>query len=187
MARDWWDVPADEPGHKIFLQRYKLAASVVSGRVFDAACGYGTGTLMLAQHSDEAWGFDLDAQAITKAAQRSHQIENVFFHHVNLEDPEWTAPPCTWFVTLETVEHLRRPDAFLDQVKGLAQEGIVLSTPIIKVSSRPGNYHNFTPDQIDSWFTGWGDKILDERIGEHVRGNWNPAVYKLAAWRKKPA
>lgn len=189
MARNYWRIPKEDPGHQLFLRRYRFAVEQVRGAgiVYDAACGYGTGTQMLADVCQEAIGLDVDGEAI-QAAQQLNQRENLLYERVDFEKSEtwehWRQPLPDWVVSLETHEHLRFPTRWVERIQHLAREGIVLSRPIVPVTHKAGNYSDATAADIDSWFKDWGVRVAHEYHQEKWEGKLQD-VYYIAAYRRK--
>lgn len=94
------------PGH---FERYKFAASMVKGRVLDAACGCGYGSKMMEGKDCRVVGVDIDNETIQYARQfysgPGYLIGDIF-------DIPW-AGRFDWIVSLETIEHLQAPEKAL--------------------------------------------------------------------------
>ena len=186
MARNYWlgRIGPNDTGRQLFERRYGVACQFARGAVVDAACGYGTGTDVLGQMNDvtSALGLDLDASAIRTANMHSCAAN---YNVCDLQHEHLEIPACDWVVTLETVEHLPDHLFFLRRVKEAARQGIVLSTPIVPdLHKRPGNFHSFTPEEIDTWFADWGKKVHEEFHDQAWKGEVQP-VYKCAAWERR--
>ncbi len=149
-------VPEAQQGEISLLEhllRYRFCTQFVRGRrVLDVATGTGYGAHMLAQAGAVAVvGMDYDPQAITYA--RRHYPGPSFVvgdaHHLPFPNGAFQV-----VVSLETIEHLERPETFLDEVRRvLAPQGLlILSTPQKGVYP-PGNpYHRqeFTAEELSS-------------------------------------
>jgi len=149
-------VPEVHQGQVAYLEhllRYRFCAQFVRGRrVLDVATGSGYGAQALAQAGAAlVVGLDYDPQAIGYA--RQHYPGPAFVvadaHHLPF-------PPAAFqvVVSLETIEHLERPEAFLDEVRRVLAPGglLILSTPQKGVYP-PGNpYHvrEFTVEELAS-------------------------------------
>jgi ubiquinone/menaquinone biosynthesis C-methylase UbiE len=108
--------------------RYHFAARFAHGlRVVDAACGEGYGSALLARSAASVTGADISAEAIAHARAAYAGVANLAF----------VAAPCTklpladasadLFVSFETVEHIDRQEAFLDEAaRVLAPDGLLL-------------------------------------------------------------
>jgi SAM-dependent methyltransferase len=157
-------VPEAHQGQVSYLEhilRYRFCAQFAPGRrVLDVATGSGYGAHLLAQAGAQlVVGIDRDHGAIAYA--RRHYPGPMFVlgdaHHLPFPDGSFQL-----VVSLETIEHLEHPEAFLDEVRRvLARDGLlVLSTPQKDVYP-PGNpYHlrEFTADELIS--------LLQERFRE---------------------
>ena len=152
----------DDPGLQVHLERYRFAYGTVDWghRVLDVACGCGYGSAILVGRADLVLGFDNNLDAIL-GAERHYRHHRAVFLRVDLDTLE--LPPCDVAVSLETVEHLRDPERFIEQMKESARRSIVLSTPIIPtVHMNPYHLHDFTVDQVRGWFTDERWKIVQE-------------------------
>jgi SAM-dependent methyltransferase len=131
----------------LHLERYAFAAKhLAPGRVLDLACGVGYGTRLLAEQSGQpVLGVDLSAQAIDYARIRygGPGIDFRMADATNFRDAQGFAS----IVSLETVEHLADPDAFLASMAALLRPGgsfiaSVPTTPSTDVN--PHHVHDFT-------------------------------------------
>ena len=173
MARNYWNVPPEDSAHAVFLERYTAACEYARGTVVDLACGYGTGSQMIAAAgADFVLGGDIDPVAIATAQghnARPNQIEYIQLD-IAVDPLPAKFDPCDWVVSLETVEHL--PDEafrlFFARILKMARVGIVVSTPIIPVAHKKGNFRDSTLEDMRSWFpAGWtqiNERILQEKL-----------------------
>jgi SAM-dependent methyltransferase len=110
--------------------RYLLAASLAAGRdVLDAGCGSGWGTALLAEAgATSVVGLDVDEQALEGARRRTAEAG------VELQSGDLAALPFDdasfdLVVCFETIEHLARPDAALEELRRvLRPDGVLLIT-----------------------------------------------------------
>ena len=120
------------------------------------------------------WGGDLDRKAIDTASHHNTRPAQVFYKNLEIAaDPLPSAfDPCDWVVSLETVEHL--PDVlftkFMERILRIARVGIVLSTPIIPVAHKAGNFRDSTPEQIHGWFPAGWQLVAEHILQEKIRG-----------------
>lgn len=130
------------------LERYEFAAGHAgTGRLLDCACGVGYGTRLLADRRPEveALGVDIDPEAVAYAAER-YGGERVRFQCTDgaaLADPDGFET----IVSLETIEHVPDPAAFLRGLVGMLRPGGVFvgsvpTTPSVDVN--PHHLHDFT-------------------------------------------
>ena len=191
MARNYWlpRTEEDDPNRDLFEDRYYTAGQYVAGLVVDAACGYGSGSQMLWHEPGvrHVIGIDVNNTAIDAAKANQtisdHAINGsrgVEYIVADLEKDE--LPECDWVVTLETVEHLLCHLEFLGEAKKKAKAGIVISTPIVPVAHRKGNFHDFTQAEVDSWFPGW-ELVHGQRIKAEYSGKIQD-VYYLGVYTK---
>lgn len=179
----YWDVDDSDYMKKAHIDRYAQASRFVSGRVLDLACGYGMGTQMLGavRGVESVLGIDVDSRVIEEA--RAHNArENVTFECHDLD--AYQVPECDWVVTLETVEHLLVPMAFLVKIKQAARCGVVVSVPIGRTTQKNKYHlHDFEAPQVDGWFQGWQIEH-DGRLVQMV--NHAPKVLgKIGVYKKQ--
>ncbi len=149
------------------VARYLLAAPHVPGRrILDIACGEGWGSFLMAKHWGAAFvhAMDRSPSAIATAKER--------FCHPNIQwsvmdagrlDPSDFNVPFDVVVSIETLEHLDDPEAFLGAISRLARPEtlILISCPNDSWFYGPGASKN--PYHLQSYsFTRF--KALTERI-----------------------
>lgn len=133
----------------LHLQRYEFAASRARpGRLLDLACGVGYGTRLLSERCaqlESALGVDLCEEAVAYATQRYGDARTRFAcaDGAGFSD----AQGFDTIVSLETVEHVEDPRAFLAQLVRLLRPGGVLvasvpTTPSVDIN--PHHRHDFT-------------------------------------------
>ena len=143
------------------IRRYEEAGQFVKGRrVIDCACGPGYGSAILMAYGVEAMvGMDCDLETVEYAEQWYHQRGPIF---VWAGADEIIDVSCAYqdgetdcLVSLETIEHLAEPEAFVDAVSELlGDDGIfVVSLP------EPGSgnvYHlnDWTGDDVAARYSG---------------------------------
>jgi 2-polyprenyl-3-methyl-5-hydroxy-6-metoxy-1,4-benzoquinol methylase len=128
--------------------RYEYAAHYVRDkRVIDAACGtgYGTGRLRLAG-ARECLGIDVDAETIARV-QVQYRDQGVQYMGGDCESFDFAAHRPDVVVSFETIEHLQKPELFLDGVRrGLAHAGmLIVSCPNDEELGDHNPYH------LQSW------------------------------------
>jgi O-antigen biosynthesis protein len=137
---------SEEPG--VFarhLKRYAFARPLcVDKVVLDAGCGTGYGTAYLAESARRVVGVDVSDEALSYA--REHYARpNVEFLPADLQELGFPSQTFDAVVAFEAVEHLERPEAFVDHAaRVLKPDGVfVVSTPHVAVTNRsPKNpYH----------------------------------------------
>ena len=112
--------------------RYLFAAPLVAGaRVLDVACGEGYGSALLARSAARVTGADLAQDAIAHARRRYAAQANVEFHKADCAALPFADGSFDAVVSFETIEHVARQDAFLDEVRRvLRSDGLfILSCP----------------------------------------------------------
>lgn len=137
----------DRDSLEIHQARYRFAADhLVGNRILDMACGCGFGTaLMAARHPERVFvGVDIDPAAIDYA-QRHYQAVNLSYR---CADAMTFAEGCyDTIVSLETIEHLSNPRAFIANLPNLLTTGgcIIASVPVTPTcDGNPHHLHDFT-------------------------------------------
>ena len=129
------------------MERYRLPAEFVQGaHVVDCACGTGYGSEMLLQAgAASVQGVDLDRDALEFARSR-HAHEGIIYYEADALRFTPTPAPSVW-VSLETIEHLPKPDAYLAHVAEVLPPGgrLVASVPVtVSTDGNPHHLHDFT-------------------------------------------
>ena len=154
-----WIVPTDHAAlelRRLLEERYANAVENVAGVVYEAGCGHGYGTTLLATapRVSKVIARDIDAEAVAIAVQ--HTVPKVSFGVSNIEqDP---VPPCDWVVCTEVMGHLHLPHLFLDKLKGAARIGIVLSWEVGK-SGNQAHACEFAPGKMSELMIGWNGHV----------------------------
>lgn len=145
----------------LHLERYEFAAAHACGRrLLDIACGVGYGTRFLSdrvQGLELALGVDNSKQAIDYARRRYGNTQTQFtcadalgFHDMMGFDT---------IVSLETIEHLDDPRAFLAHVLKLLRPGGIFigSAPTtLTTDVNPHHRHDFTRSSLRRLLCGFG-------------------------------
>lgn len=130
MAEERMDpASADSASFWEHAYRYRFAAKYVRGkRVLDIACGEGYGTAALQRASSKhTVGIDLSRSTCARARKRYGEM----FLAGDAHAIPFADGSIDVIVSFETIEHIGRPEAFLDEcVRILAPKGLlILSTP----------------------------------------------------------
>jgi 2-polyprenyl-3-methyl-5-hydroxy-6-metoxy-1,4-benzoquinol methylase len=130
------------------LARYRFAAGFVGGlRVLDVACGSGYGSRLLASVGQARLVLGIDVAAEALAQSRRHRRPGqVLYARAAAERLPLPAAAVEAVVSLETLEHVRDPAAFLRELRRVLKPGgcAVVSTPLNETEGRlrPENpYH----------------------------------------------
>ncbi len=146
---------------RISLERYEFAARHLRpGRLLDLACGVGYGTRVLADRGGErveAVGVDRSPEAIAYARSRygACRLRFVASDAMEFTDPEGFDT----IVSIETIEHLPDPTAFVDRlVRMLRPCGVlVASVPTTpSVDANPHHLHDFSERSFRRLFLAHG-------------------------------
>lgn len=119
--------------HEGHAERYKFCRRYVQNKtVLDAACGFGAGSVILADVAKAVFGADLNEDELVYA--RTHCSK----HNIKYVKADVTALPFAdnffdFAVSLETIEHLDQNEQtqFLNELRRLVKAGgyIIISTP----------------------------------------------------------
>jgi SAM-dependent methyltransferase len=146
---------------RIGLERYAFAARhALPGRLIDCACGVGYGTRHLVEAAPQvtqAIGLDLSRSTIAYANER-YGHERIEFRQGNALGPIEGAPFDT-VVSIETIEHLLDPQAFVARMTRLVRPGglFIASVPTTpSVDANPYHLHDFTPRSFRRLFRPHG-------------------------------
>ena len=185
--------------------RYNFAIKCLEGRhparILDAACGVGYGAGELAKRlCCPVVGVDRNEHAlgIARRAFVHPQVEFVQDECETLVEARRHGP-FDAVVSLETLEHLERPAAFLAAVKALLQPGglLIVSVPNGEVQTWDWEFHvqNFNADTFEAMLLEAGcqgielygqrftlhGRLRQEMRAEIHRLRFNPVV-RLGAW-----
>jgi SAM-dependent methyltransferase len=165
VARDAWHRERIEPMfHRLehglvreHLARYRFTAEFARGRVLDAGCGTGYGSLMLGAAAGVArvLGVDADARAIERA-RHFYAGPRVEFARADLATGALAGLGVfDTIVCLEVLEHLPDPEGLLARLdRSLAPGGrLIVSTPLGKgraiPSSQPFHFFQLRRDEFE--------------------------------------
>ncbi len=132
--------------------RYRWAAAAVDGKeVLDAGCGVGYGCEILAEGgASRVVGLDIATEAIEGAIVRAGSIAE--FVLGDLEQLPFTTGSFDVVVCFEVIEHLRRRELALDELRRvLRPEGVlIVSSPNrnVYLPGNPHHVHEYTPSEL---------------------------------------
>jgi ubiquinone/menaquinone biosynthesis C-methylase UbiE len=135
--------------YRLHLERYEFAAGKLEAAhsVLDIACGVGYGSRLLKDRLPAATitGVDVCVEAIDYARTR-YGTESLSF--VRADAMSFQAGPFDAVISLETIEHLPHPDAFIATIatRLLRPGGIFIgSVPVTpSMDANPHHLHDFT-------------------------------------------
>jgi ubiquinone/menaquinone biosynthesis C-methylase UbiE len=135
--------------------RYRWAATAAAGkRVLDVACGTGYGSAVLAGGgATEVIGVDIDPAAIQQARTGYSAGGRARFEQGDLRDLSFEDGSFDLIVCFETIEHMDRQDAALDELRRVLRDSghLLLSSPNRDVFP-PGNPHHvreYVPEELE--------------------------------------
>ena len=139
--------PIDRATLRLHQERYRLVAEYVrDADVVDCACGTGFGSEMLAEAGARSVrGVDLDRGALAFARAR-HAHPAVTYYEADALRFTATPAPTVW-ASIETVEHLPNPQAYVARVaKALPVGGkFIVSVPVtVSTDGNPHHLRDFT-------------------------------------------
>lgn len=160
----------DREAVRLHVERYEFAAMYVRDKnVVDCACGTGYGSEILARAGARCvTGVDIDSMAVD-FARRHHPHEHTSYV---LDDALSYTPdekPDVW-VSLETVEHLHDPEAYLRATRSrLVPNGLLIASVPTTVSTdgNPFHLHDFTRGSWHGLLASTGFSIEDQLTQEH--------------------
>jgi len=160
----------DREALRLHLERYEFAAARARDRlVVDCACGTGYGSAMLAgAGAASVVGVDIEESAVAFAS-RHHAHERISY--VAADATAYIPPfaPNLW-VTLETVEHLPDPEAYLRATWARLAPDALLIASVPTTVSTDGNPFHLTDFTRASWrrlLAATGFVAEDELVQTH--------------------
>jgi 2-polyprenyl-3-methyl-5-hydroxy-6-metoxy-1,4-benzoquinol methylase len=173
----------------LHIERYEFASEYVFDKnVLDIACGVGYGSKILADNgAKRVLGIDISKDAIDEANALFKNDKTIFitsdYKYVDkplicsaLNDP--TFDGFDVIISFETIEHLERPDNFLEVIlKFLKVNGkFIISVPVTpSMDANPFHLHDFTNRKMQRLLNSKG--LLIEVIHEQVQ-HYNPLKVK---------
>lgn len=163
QSRQWPKKPHDISVHH--LARYYFASISAYGRILDAACGCGYGSLLLSEGGREVVGVDVSGEAISWA---NAYFPGPLFICRRIEDSPWEGQFDT-VVSLETIEHVPNPAPLLEALRGACRGLFIASVPNEGVypfkaetfaNDESPHYRHYTPAQFDELLKRHGFTVL---------------------------
>lgn len=145
---------------ELHLSRYEFAARHARPtRLLDISCGVGYGTRLLVDRCPEirqAVGVDIDESSVAYARQRYASPKTKF---LACDCMKFEDEPFDTIVSLETIEHLRQPAAFVARLASLLRaDGVIIAsvptTP--SVDGNPHHLHDFSESSFRRLFEPHG-------------------------------
>jgi SAM-dependent methyltransferase len=119
--------------HEGHLKRYQFAKPFCANQdILDVACGFGTGSDLLAVTARRVDGVDLDLEELAHA-MHFYKRDNLQFHQMDGTKMSFPNDSFDAAVSFETLEHLsgEQQELFLGELKRVVRPGgrVLLSTP----------------------------------------------------------
>jgi 2-polyprenyl-3-methyl-5-hydroxy-6-metoxy-1,4-benzoquinol methylase len=158
------DVPAENYWFRRHLVVYEWIAARVAGlRVIDMACGEGYGSDVLAASASHVTGVDANPEAHEHARLR-YPRANLRFERALVETFGERADA---IVFLQTIEHLREPDAALAHFRSLLEVGgtLYVSTPNVLTLAPRGAERSDNPWHVCEYRAHEFDQLCRRSFG----------------------
>lgn len=161
------DAAFDQETLALHLERYRLAAEYVrDADVVDCACGTGYGSEMLLQAGARSvQGADFDRGAL-EFARGWHAHPGITYFEADALRFTPVPQPTVW-VSLETVEHLPNPTAYVARISKLLPSGgcFIASVPVtVSTDGNPHHLWDFTRESFRQLLAQHG--FVEERALE---------------------
>lgn len=116
-------------GNKEQIERYKFAAQYAKGNVLDFGCGLGNGSVMLAEKADMVYAIDNNPMAIefANALFPSEKVKYIKGNGIGGLTGLKLPKKFDTAICLEVLDHLKNPDAFIEQLKKKTTGEIIFS------------------------------------------------------------
>jgi SAM-dependent methyltransferase len=178
------DVPAENYWFQRHLTVYEWIADKVAGlRVLDMACGEGYGSAVLARTARSVVGVDANPEAHEHARLR-YRAPNLRFERGMVEnfrqDDEYDA-----IIFLQTIEHVREPEAVLGHFRSLLTSGGVayVSTPNVLTLAPPGQQRSDNPWHVREYRADEFRRLCRSVFGEvDLLGLFHARKLRVHAW-----
>lgn len=122
---------------------YRFASNFCEGKsVLDVGAGMGIGLKILRKKTDNVTGIDLDE----RLKEYGIEIKNI----TDIPDKSFDVVTC-----IDVIEHIQNDKEFVEQLKRVAKELVILSTPNFNFSKCKNGYHwrEYTPEEFVESFS----------------------------------
>lgn len=150
--RDIKEANLVRPSHIVI---YEWAVKELKGVcVCDIACGCGYGSKFLSQHVEKVVGIDISQEAIEWACDK-FVSDNLSFYCSNILEDWPVEHQFDTIVSIETLEHVEKPEHFLASLANkLKPNGKLIMSipngPLDKSNNNPYHIHYFDSEEISS-------------------------------------
>lgn len=127
---------------KLHIERYEWASNRIKGNgIANAACGTNYGARIMERAGRTIIGFDKNSKALSVARTFPQEVRDC-----DIEKERFIGFDV--LVSLETIEHLKEPWAFLDRLSKDVKE-LVISVPIVPTKHfNEWHLHDFTEAEV---------------------------------------
>ena len=136
-----------------FLKKHGQKTEILNG--YDVFCGIGYGSFMLSNHLKNAKIISIDgSQEAINLAQQFYQTGNITYRQLFFPF-ELTEEHADFFVSLESLEHIKNDDLFLKLIQRTLKPGgiLILSIPNaekwkLEINANHFHYRHYKPDEL---------------------------------------
>lgn len=148
------------------MARYFFASAKTVGRVLDASCGVGYGSVILTGPSTTVFGVDQSAEAVQWARV---SFPGPTYIHGEIEKRPWFGNFDT-VVSLETIEHLKDPGPAMRVFRGSCKHTFIASVPNeerypfkaeVFANDESPHYRHYRPEEFDRLMHEHGFTVLE--------------------------
>ena len=145
------------------INRYVFALSYVQSKtVLDVACGTGYGTELISKTADFVVGLDISRKALTYAKKHYAKDSKTNFMLADANNLPFRDSVFDIIVSFETIEHLRRYESFLQELKCVLKRSgkLIISTPNGRIRSSPRQEKPSNPFHFKEFSSNEFSRIL---------------------------
>jgi len=177
------DNPVPRELKRLMELRYNFAVQHVSGVVYDAGCGHGFGTNILANSPSvtQVIARDIDDEAVAIAGTQLQSRYNVDLGVMDIE-AEPIPRGVDYVVCTEVIEHLQNAGAFIRKIKRSTCAGAVLSWPLDR-SVNPFHLRKFEAGEMERLMGGWDGEV--RQMVQRVPTRNKLRLYELGVFHRR--
>lgn len=160
--------------------RYQQACEYIGNgdEVLDVGCGCGYGTAIMADEAHSVTGVDDSAEAVDYATKYWKKPNS---RYINMNAMELNqSDPYDTIVAFEVIEHIKDDKQFVEFIKKMAKQYIVVSVPHITVPLSRSHWHwrHYTEEDITNLFVDENWKEVRMETPMFGKGKAVYAVYE---------